>query len=60
MMTDEQIAQSLHKMVDRFGEMLANPILAGTLPMVKITLHPDEDGDRLQLTVGAEFVGDEE
>lgn len=60
-MTNEEIVKSLHKMVDAFGKMLDNPMLEGTLPILRITCKPDQDGDRLTLIVGAEFTsGDDE
>ena len=59
-MTDEEIVANLHKMVARFGEMLNNPVLQGTLPLIRISMKPDEDGRRMRLTVGADFADDDE
>lgn len=58
-MTDEEIVASLHKMVDRFAEHLKNPIMEGTMPLIRISLKADESGDHLRLTVGADFVEDD-
>jgi hypothetical protein len=59
-MTNEEIVSSIHKMVDSFAEHLANPILQGTMPLLRISFKVDDNGDRLRLIVGADFVEDDE
>ena len=50
----------LHEMVDRFGEYLKNPLMQDAMPLIRISFKADEGGNRLRLTVGADFVEDEE
>lgn len=59
-MTNEEIVSSLHKMVDQFAEHLANPIMQGTMPLIRVSFKADDSGDRLRLTVGADFAEDGE
>ena len=58
-MQNSEIISNLHKMVDRFGEMLDNPICEGVMPLIRITLKSDDDRNHLRLTVGADFVEDD-
>lgn len=59
-MTDEEIISSLRRMVDRLAELLERPMIEGTLPTLQITLQPKDGSERLRLTVGAQFVEDED
>lgn len=59
-MTDEEIVSSLHKMVDKFAEHLANPIMPGIMPLIRVSFKADDSGDRIRLTVGADFADDDE
>ncbi len=58
-MTNEDIVKSLHKMADRIGAMLEDPILAGTVPLVSITVDPKDDGFPMRLICGVEFPEEE-
>jgi hypothetical protein len=57
-MTNQQIVTTLRTLVAQVEAMLANPMFDGTLPTLCTTSKPDEDGGRLCLTVGVEWVTD--
>ncbi len=59
-MTNAEIVATLHKMADRIGAMLEEPELEGILPLVRVTIGPDADGDRMRFTVGVESVDEDE
>ena len=59
MMTNEEIVSSLHKMVDQVAEHLANPLMHGTLPLIRVSFRANGSGDRIRLTVGADFAEDD-
>lgn len=60
-MTNAEIIATLHRMVDRLDPLLNNPPLGLIcLPTLRLTFKPDDDdGEVLQLTVGAEYLDPE-
>lgn len=59
-LSNQDIIERLHQMVTQISEVLDEPMLEGTMPMLRATypsrISTDHGDDNLRLTVGVEFV----